>query len=126
MSRKRQANVPGGRPVRLNLRLSDAEYAALQVAATELSITVPRYLKESALASSRGETLAERKAVLQQLFGLQRHIAAVGNNLNQLTRALHAEGTVGRDLPTTLDAVRESMDAVNVALASLSLDGDAA
>ena len=126
MSRKRQANVPGGRPVRLNLRLSEAEYAALKLSATELSVTVPRYLKEAALATSRGETLTERKALLQHLFELQRQLAAVGNNLNQLTRAFNAEGTVGADLATTLDAVRQSVATVNDTLESLALDGDAA
>lgn len=126
MSRKRQANVPGGRPVRLNLRLSEAEYAALKLSATELSVTVPRYLKEAALATSRGETLTERKALLQHLFELQRQLAAVGNNLNQLTRAFHADGTVGSDLARTLVAVRQSVATVNDTLESLALDGDAA
>ena len=125
MCRKRQANVPGGRPVRLNLRLSEAEYAALKLAATELSVTVPRYLKEAALATSRGETLTERKALLQHLFELQRQLAAVGNNLNQLTRAFNAEGTVGSDLAGTLVAVRQSVATVNDTLESLALDGDA-
>jgi hypothetical protein len=126
MSRKRQSNVPGGRPVRLNLRLSDAEFSALKVAATELSVTVPRYLKESALAASRGETLTERKALLQHLFELQRQLAAVGNNLNQITRDFHTEGTVRTDLAMTLDAVRQSIAAVNDTLESLALDGEVA
>lgn len=126
MDRKRQANVVGGRPVRLNLRLSEAEYSALKLAATELSVTVPRYLKEAALATSRGETLTERKALLQHLFELQRQLAAVGNNLNQLTRAFNVDGTVGSDLARTLDAVRQSVATVNDTLESLALDGDAA
>jgi len=125
MSRKRQANVPGGRPVRLNVRLSDAEYSALKLAAAELSVTVPRYLKESALSATRGEVLTERKALLQHLFGVQRQLAAVGNNLNQLTRAFHAEGTVGADVAATLDTVRQSVAAVNDTLESLALDGEA-
>lgn len=126
MSRKRQSNVPGGRPVRMNLRLSDAEYSALRLAAAELSVTVPRYLKESALSATRGETLTERKALLQNLFEMQRQLAAIGNNLNQLTRTFHAEGTVGADLATTLDAVRQSVATVNDTLESLALDGEVA
>ena len=126
MSRKRQSNVPGDRPVRLNLRLSDAEFSALKVAATELSVTVPRYLKESSLAASRGETLTERKALLQHLFELQRQLAAVGNNLNQITRDFHTEGTVRTDLAMTLDAVRQSIATVNDTLESLALDGEVA
>ena len=38
MSRKRQSNVVGGRPVRLNLRLSDIEYASLLTSAEELRL----------------------------------------------------------------------------------------
>ena len=83
MSRKRQANVPGGRPVRREVKLTDAEDTALRFAAAELNITVPRYLKEAALASSRGETLTERKALLQHLFELQRQLAAVGNKVHK-------------------------------------------
>jgi len=125
MGRRRQANVVGGRPVRREVKLTDAEDAALRFAAAELNITVPRYLKEAALATSRGETLTERKALLQHLFGVQRELAAVGNNLNQLTRAFHADGTVGSDLAGTLVAVRESVATVNDTLESLALDGDA-
>src|SRR5699024_7681827 len=64
--RKRQANVAGGRPVRREVKLTDAEDAAIRFAASELSITVPRYLKESALAASRGETATERANLLKQ------------------------------------------------------------
>ena len=126
MSRKRQANVPGGRPVRREVKLTETEDAALRFASLELGVTVPRYLKEAALASSRGETLTERKALLQHLFGVQRELAAVGNNLNQLTRAFNADGTVGNDLGRTLDAVRQSVATVNNTLESLALDGDVA
>lgn len=126
MSRKRQANVVGGRPIRREVKLTEAEDTALRFAALELGITVPRYLKESALSTSRGETLSERKALLQHLFGVQRQLAAIGNNLNQLTRASNADGSIGSDLAVTLDAVRRCVDVVDDTLASLALDSDVA
>lgn len=77
-------------------------------------------------SASESDTLTERKALLQHLFELQRQLAAVGNNLNQLTRSFNADGTVGSDLARTLDAVRESVATVNDTLESLALDGDVA
>lgn len=122
MNRKRQANVVGGRPVRRYVRLSDAEDAALRFAASELNITVPRYLKESALAASRGETATERANLLKQLFLLQRELSAVGNNLNQIARGVNMDGHVRSDVSESLEHLRQTLRTINHAVDSLSLD----
>src|SRR5690625_6705163 len=124
MSRKRQSNVVGGRPVRREVKLSDSEDAALCIAAAELNITVPRYLKESALAVSRGETASERAQLLKRLFGLQHQLSAVGNNLNQIARGVNIEGHVRTELLGTLEALRAKLRDINGAVSSLSFDGE--
>lgn len=120
--RKRQANVLGGRPVRRVVKLSASEDAALMVAAAELGVTVPRFLKESALALSRGESATERRALITELFGVQRHLAAVGNNLNQIARGVNIDGTVREDLVDVLEHLRGTLRDADQVLESLALD----
>lgn len=123
MSRKRQSNVEGGRPVRRYVRLSDTEDAALRLAAANMSITVPRYLKESALAVSRGETASERAQLLKSLFGVQHHLSAIGNNLNQIARGVNIDGLVRSDLDSSLEELRSTLHDIDSVVSSLSLDG---
>ena len=120
--RKRQANVLGGRPVRRVVKLSASEDAALMVAAAELGVTVPRFLKESALALSRGESATERRALITELFGVQRHLAAVGNNLNQIARGVNSDGTVREDLVDVLEHLRGTLRDADQVLELLALD----
>lgn len=120
--RKRQANVLGGRPVRRVVKLSASEDAALMVAAAELGVTVPRFLKESALAVSRGESATERRALITELFGVQRHLAAVGNNLNQIARGVNIDGTVREDLVDALQHLRGTLRDADQVLELLALD----
>jgi len=124
MSRKRQANVVGGRPVKREVKLSDSEDAALRLAASDMNITVPRYLKESALAVSRGETATERAQLLKSLFGVQRHLSAMGNNLNQIARGVNIDGLVRGELNSSLEELRSTLQDIDSAVSSLSLDGD--
>lgn len=126
MNRKRQADVVGDRPVRRYVSLSDIEDAASQISAAELGVTVPRYLKESALALSHGEILTERRALLTRLFGVQGQLAAVGNNLNQIARGVNIDGQVQGDVQSLLDHVRIILGDIDHAVSQLSLDGDVA
>lgn len=120
--RKRQANVLGGRPARRVVKLSASEDAALMVTAAELGVTVPRFLKESALALSRGESATERRALITELFGVQRHLAAVGNNLNQIARGVNIDGTVREDLVDVLEHLRGTLRDADQVLELLALD----
>ncbi|WP_271395953.1 plasmid mobilization relaxosome protein MobC [Neomicrococcus lactis] len=123
MDRKRQANVSGGRPIRREVKLSVAEDAALRVAAASMGVTVPRLLKESALSASRGETVTERHELIKELFLVQRGIAAVGNNINQIARAANATGEISEELQGSLAYARGVLKRMDVVLESLSLDG---
>ncbi|MEU1986115.1 plasmid mobilization relaxosome protein MobC [Nocardia sp. NPDC019395] len=94
--RERQPNVPGGRPHRHIVKLSDAEHDALAARAEAAGMTVPRLLVETALDSAQTE--AGRAHAVLQLLDLENQIRRAGNNLNQLVRYAHqnreiAEGT---------------------------------
>lgn len=94
--RERQPNVPGGRPHRHIVKLSDDEHAALAERAEAAGMTVPRLLVETALESVQTE--AGRAHAVLGLLDLENQIRRVGANLNQLVRHAHqnseiAEGT---------------------------------
>ena len=119
-SRKRQPNAAGARSVRRDVKLTVEQDLALQVMADELGVSVPRLLVESTLAQSRGETAAERRELITALFMVQRSVAAVGNNLNQIARAANATGEVDASLGAVIEHISGSMKSLDEAIASLS------
>lgn len=124
MDRKRQVNVPGGRMLRRVVKLSVAQDAALRVHAAVLGVSVPRLLVESTLSSFSGETLKERRDLLTALFTLQRGLAAVGNNINQIARAANATGDIAADLDASLVHLRSTVTRINECLESLAITED--
>ncbi|MGO1727895.1 MULTISPECIES: plasmid mobilization relaxosome protein MobC [Glutamicibacter] len=119
-SRKRQPNATGGRSVRRVVKLTVEQDLALQVMAKEIDVSVPRLLVESTLAQSRGETAAERRELITALFMVQRSVAAVGNNLNQIARAANATGEVDAALGALIEHISGSMKNLDEAISSLS------
>ncbi|MFC4431057.1 MobC family plasmid mobilization relaxosome protein [Citricoccus alkalitolerans] len=120
--RKRQANVTGGRPARRVVKLSASEDAALSLAAVEQGVSVPRLLKESALAVSAGETATDRRRVLTALNVMTGQLARVGNNLNQIARGLNTDGELHGDVRGALDELRGVLRDVDVTIEALALD----
>lgn len=120
--RMRQANVEGGRTVRREVRLSELEDNALLVAANQQGMTVQRFLVESALAQDHGETMTERRESLTRLMQLHGQLAAIGNNLNQLTKTVNATGEVGRELTHSLAYLHRAVGAVTEAAETISKD----
>ncbi|NEW42515.1 plasmid mobilization protein [Nocardia cyriacigeorgica] len=95
--RERQANVVGGRPHTVKVKLTDAEQEALKARAAEVGVSVPRLLVESTLEA--GQVEVGRAHAALQLLELDHQIRRIGANVNQLTRWAHqnrevADGTV--------------------------------
>ncbi len=101
--RQRQANVPGGRPHKHIVKLSDAEHEDLTRRAGEAGVSVPRLLVESALDAGKVE--AGRAHAALQLLELDDQIRRVGNNLNQLVRYAHQNRELPEHLEDALHAV---------------------
>ncbi|MEW1982424.1 MobC family plasmid mobilization relaxosome protein [Citricoccus sp. NPDC079358] len=120
--RRRQANVVGGRPARRVVKLSASEDAALSLAAVEQGVSVPRLLKESALAVSAGETVTDRRRVLTALNVMTGQLARVGNNLNQIARGLNTDGELHGDVRGSLEELRGVLRDVDSTVESLALD----
>ncbi|MGW0640421.1 plasmid mobilization protein [Nocardia salmonicida] len=95
--RQRQANVPGGRPNRHIVKLSDAEHEDLTRRAAEAGVSVPRLLVESAQDSGKVE--AGRAFAAMRLLELDDQIRRIGANVNQQTRHMHqVSGELAQDL----------------------------
>lgn len=93
-TRRRRANVEGGRPFSHLVRVSVEEEAMLIARAAQRRVSVPRLLVEAALSDSPRLQGAEREDVAEALFGMQRVLAGLGNNLNQIARVMNAGGDV--------------------------------
>lgn len=85
--RMRQSNVDGGRPHRIKVSLTDAEYAEFTDAATKAGMTLPRLLVES--AKSEGRVEAGRAHAVMGLLEVDEQVRRERNNLNQLVRYTH-------------------------------------
>ncbi|MDT0405765.1 MULTISPECIES: plasmid mobilization protein [Streptomyces] len=81
-------------------RMNDAEYQLLARAAATCHMSVAGFLARAALDAARdlGRTAADvagEREMLQELFALRRHLGQLGNNLNQVAKALNS----GADAP---------------------------
>lgn len=81
-------------------RMNDAEYQLLARAAATCHMSVAGFLARAALnaAHDLGRTAADiagEREMLHELFALRRHLGQLGNNLNQVAKALNS----GADAP---------------------------
>ena len=87
------------------VKLTGEERNQLRARATELGVSVPRLMVESALSGV--ETSTDRRRLVAELFETRRLLATVANNVNQLARSANISGQVseGRRLEQTLAEV---------------------
>ncbi|OZC62803.1 hypothetical protein CH267_00125 [Rhodococcus sp. 06-621-2] len=105
--RSRQSNVDGGRMHRHVVKLTTEQELAAQARAKVAGVTVARLLADSALSQPRPGVSHED---LAGLFELSRLVAAVGRNLNQLTKVANATGELEPETAAALDAVKRMVD----------------
>lgn len=106
-SRRRRANVEGGRQHFHKVKVTPEEEAQLLQLAEAQGVTIPRLLVESALSSTPGETPTERKQVIAELFAVHTLLARVSNNVNQIARHANAGDEFPADAAGTLAYVRK-------------------
>lgn len=112
-SRRRRANVEGGRQHFHKVKVTPEEEAQLLQLAQAQGVTIPRLLIESALAAGASETPTERKQVIVELFGVHRLLANVANNVNQIARHANAGDEFPDDAASTLAYVRKLAFRIN-------------
>jgi Bacterial mobilisation protein (MobC) len=110
----RRHRVQGGRPCVVQIRFTDAEYAALATRATESKVSVQRYLTNCALTR---RPHPPPPSVTAELAALRRLTSNLANNINQIARRLNSGGALDASTGPTLEAVRRTMDRLDRALA---------
>lgn len=105
-SRKRSPKPPSHkRDYVCSVRLNGDEKTLLCAAATATRTSLPGFLARSGLAAahdldSTAAAIAGHRELIAELFAARRHLGQVGNNLNQIARAINSGGQ-----PAEIDAV---------------------
>ncbi|MFJ9789372.1 plasmid mobilization protein [Streptomyces globosus] len=102
------------RPNVCSVRMSDDELALVATAAKTAGVTLAGFFARAALSAARSPqasaaAIAGRREMVAELFAARRHLGQIGNNLNQLTRAINS-GAQPPDaqLDAVLDAVHRA------------------
>ncbi|WP_328967535.1 MobC family plasmid mobilization relaxosome protein [Streptomyces sp. NBC_00239] len=97
-SRKRSPKTAANKRSHVcSVRLNDDEKNRLATAAAASRTSLPAFLARSGLAAARdpdraSAAIAGEREVVAELFAARRHLGHVGNNLNQLARAVNSGG----------------------------------
>ena len=121
LTRRRARNVPGGRPFKHEVKVTEAEEASLVVTAARHQVTIPRLLVMSALDRSDEITAADKRELLVELFTLHRLLGNMANNVNQIAKAVNSTGDLPPQTDAVLAAARATMARVNLEIERFSL-----
>jgi len=122
-SAARRRRVEGGRHHRHVVRVTPEEEAQLLALALRYRVSVPKLLVDSALAGgseAAASNASVRHALITELFGLHRLLANVANNVNQMTKALHATGELPPQTGEVLAAARRTAMKIDDVIDGLS------
>lgn len=118
-SRKRSPKPPvNKRTYVCSVRLNDDEKHRLAVAAAAARTSLPAFLARSALAAAHDPehaagAIAGERELISEVFAARRNLGQVGNNLNQIAKAINSGGRpADAHLDAVLAAVRRATDRV--------------
>jgi Mobilization protein NikA len=114
----RRRRVDGGRHRAVNLRLDDAEYAAISSYAASAKLSIQRFIVSCALTGTAPASPAP-SALTAEIAGVRRLTANLANNVNQIARKLNSGGVPDSSIPATAEAVRRVMLRLDSVLAGL-------
>lgn len=115
----RRRRVEGGRQHRHEVKVTAEEEAVLLRLANEQHVSVPRLLVEAALSGGSAAATVRRDLVTQ-LFSVERLLASISNNVNQIARATNWSQEVQAETAATLAAVRRVAERIEDTLEALS------
>ncbi|MFF5719296.1 plasmid mobilization protein [Streptomyces buecherae] len=101
-----------------SVRLNDDEKNRLAVAAAATRTTMPAFLARSALAAARhperaAGVIADERELISEMFAARRHLGQVGNNLNQVARAINSgDRPADAQLNAVLAAVQRATERI--------------
>ena len=118
LTRRRRANVAGGRLKSHVVRVSEREEAQLLVMAKG-EVTIPRLLVETTLAGG-GETPTEMRGAIAELFRVRRELTGLATNINQIAHAVNIDGLLPVGTAATVARIKEVVDDVDDAIERLA------
>jgi len=124
LSRRRRANVAGGRErkgqvVHSHRVLVTAEEEALLVAlAAQQRVSVPRLLMERALSDR--ETSTDRRDAMARFFAFRRQLTGLATNVNQLARAANIDGQTAVGTRAAIAEIRAVVEKLDAAIEDLA------
>lgn len=108
----------GGRKHQLKVRLTDEQRAKVTQRANAAGVSIPMLMVEAALSGS-ARTATGRRAIVIELLGIRRLVAALGNNVNQLARVANATGQVPEELRAVLSAVERVLNRLDATVSKV-------
>ncbi|WP_345279448.1 plasmid mobilization protein [Streptomyces gulbargensis] len=121
-SRKRSPKADADKRVHVcSVRLNDDEKHRLTEAAAAARTSLPAFLARSGLAAARDAdgaagAIAGERELISEMFAARRHLGHVGNNLNQVARAINSgDRPTDAHLDAVLAAVRRATERVQAA-----------
>jgi hypothetical protein len=111
--RRREREAKGRRTNRFLVSYNDTELTVVTAAATRDNQALASWVGTAALDVAKEKVVpvsTDSRDVLAELIQARNQASRIGNNVNQMTKALNADGTVtGAQLAAALDAVLKSV-----------------
>lgn len=101
---KSASEKTGGK--RLNVRVSEAEHAAISARAAEARTTISEYVRKRALRDERGPRPIEVDA--RELQRIYRDLRHAGGNLNQVCRWLNSHRSTAANMENEIKSALEA------------------
>ncbi|MFE1595080.1 plasmid mobilization protein [Nocardia sp. NPDC058705] len=114
--RQRQANTVGGRAKAHCVKVTPEQELELVARAARAKVSVSRLLVEAAL-SDAGNTVGTSRDVADRLAGIERLLANIANNVNQIAVVANSDGSVNHEaLAANMELLRRLRGRVDIAL----------
>ncbi|GAA5216982.1 plasmid mobilization relaxosome protein MobC [Streptomyces thinghirensis] len=117
--RRREREAAGRRTNRFLVSYNDTELVIVTEAATRDNQALASWVGAAALDVAKEKVVpvsTDSRDVLAELIQARNQASRIGNNVNQMAKALNADGTVtGAQLAATLDAILKSVQRLDEA-----------
>lgn len=111
--RRREREAAGTRDNRIKVSYNDTELAIVIEAAARDNQALASWIGTAALNVAKEKVVpvsTDARDVLAELIQARNQASRIGNNVNQIAKALNADGTVnGAQLAATLDVILKSV-----------------
>ncbi|WP_189135173.1 plasmid mobilization relaxosome protein MobC [Wenjunlia tyrosinilytica] len=117
--RRRERGADGRRVNRFLVSYNDTELSIVREAAARDSQALAAWVGNAALDVAKERVVpvsADARDVVAEFIKARNHVSRVGNNVNQIAKALNADGTVtAAQLAAALDAVHRAIQRMDEA-----------